>query len=70
MVHSDINITHVKKWVYHENKYGCNFLQIRNELIAYRMYVVERKIGFEQLFMEVFSPPQDAMFLYLCHNII
>jgi len=55
-----------KKWVYHASKYGCNFLKIRNVLIAYRLYEVERKIRFEQLFMEVFfSPSRCYVFVFM-----
>jgi hypothetical protein len=55
-----------KKWVYHASKYGCNFLQIRNVLIAYSIHEVERKIRFEKLFMEeFFSPSRCYIFVFI-----
>jgi len=55
-----------KNLVYHANKYGCNFLQTGNVLITYSMYEVERKIKFEQLFMEVlFSPSRCYIIVFM-----
>ena len=58
--------TMFKMWVYHASKYGCDFLQTRYVLIAYSVYEVERKIKFEQLFMEVlFSPSRCYIIVFM-----